>query len=558
MTGYLCLHLHSHMPYVRKNGVFPVGEDWLYQVISDTYLPLYDFLSRLSDRGVTNCLSLTLTPVLCEQLADTYVKTRFLEYLETMKARSLSDREDFIYFADEKRKEIAERYYHDFDWKRRLFQSIDGDLVGAYRELEEKDVIEILSSSATHAFLQGFNNPETLNSQIMTGLQAHRQHFGHHPHGFWLPECAYRKGIEKILQSEGIEYVILDSTSISPKSTHFAYLIGDSKVAAVARNELAHRLVWNEKSGYPSSDNYLDSTKYYHSSGLRYWRVTGQQVPIEEKDIYNPEIALKDIDFHASDFLAQLTIEMQRISGIRETPSIEERWQNQSDSPPRRQSVEKYHFPPVVNDDYRGVPSKEPLVLAAYDTELFGHGWREGILWIHSLFRLAEKYPEIRFATPYHYLEVNQPSEAIQPIETTWGTNRDSSTWINESTSWMWDEINTARKRLQGILRFEKRSEEGVESRFLKQAARELLLLESSDWPYMVAKNRAKEYATQRFRSHLQRFNLLIKSLEGGLADNAAEKLGDIEETDKIFMWAGLDLLNGESPRSKGGLTCGY
>lgn len=542
------------MPYVRKNGVFPVGEDWLYQVMSDTYIPLLDLLFRLCDRGVSSCLSLTVTPVLCEQLSDGYIKERFLEYLETMKARSLSDREDFLYFGDEKRKRLAEKYYSEFDWKKQFFQSIDSDMIGALRQLEREGVIEILSSSATHAFLQGFENPDSIKSQITTGIEAHRRHFERNPYGFWLPECAYRKGIEKILESEGIEYIILDSSSLSSRNSHCPYLLAESCVAAIARNELAHRLVWDDITGYPSCGNYLDSTKYYQSSGLHYWQVTGREVPIDEKVVYDIETAIKDIETHASDFFEQIAVELIRASSTCGTHSKKQQAEFQTVSPSNQTDGKK--------DDHTlesgsSIEAK-PLVLAAYDTELFGHGWREGVMWIESLFTLLEKSSRIRITTPHSYLQNNKPKQKIQPLESTWGTNRDSSTWINESTSWMWEEINRTREKFNLFLSSKNRQVGGNTERLLRQAGRELLLLESSDWPYMVAKNRAKEYATQRFHTHLRRFNQIMQSLEGGLTDESVRMLEDIEETDKIFVWAGLELLSGRCPHIEGSLTCGY
>ncbi len=557
MLGFFCLHLHSHMPYVRKNGVFPVGEDWLYQVMSDTYIPLLDLLFRLHNRGISDCLSLTVTPVLCEQLVDNHIKMKFLEYLDTMKARSLSDREDFIYFGDEIRKQLAERYYLEFDSKKQFFQLIDTDLIGALRELQRKGVIEIVSSSATHAFLPGFENPEALKSQIKTGIETYRHHFDNNPSGFWLPECAYRKGVEKILESEGIQYVILDSSSLGSRNSHRAYLIGDSSVAAIARNELTHQLVWDDIQGYPSCRNYLDSTKYYQSSGLRYWKVTGHEVPIEEKAVYDIEAAARDIEAHAFDFFEQISQELKNATRTQESrhQNKEAEFQTFTTLLLPNQNGENKHVHSVESE--KPVASK-PLVLAAYDTELFGHGWREGITWIDSLFKFVEKNPRIQVATPHSYLHNNEPEQKIQPDETTWGTNSDSSTWINESTAWMWEKINSSRQKFNKFLSQKTRRITVLEERLLKQAARELLLLESSDWPYMVAKNRAREYATQRFDTHLKRFNQIMHSLKVGVTDETIKTLEKIEKTDKIFVWAGLELLSGSGLRSEGSRTCGY
>lgn len=507
MNGYFSLVLHTHMPYVRRNGVFPVGEDWLYQVMSESYLPLIEMLTRLEYEGCSSCLSLTLTPVLCEQLADRYIRDRFVRYLKTMSERAAHDAGEFVYFGDDARRELAEAYKADYEKQLVDFLSMDGDILAALRGFEQAGVIETVASSATHAFLPGLRDRRAVDYQVRIGIEAHRARLGRNPEGFWLPECAYIRGVEELLESEGIRYMLLDSTAIEGEASACPSLAGDSGVAALARSETAHVNVWDDSRGYPADGTYLDSTKYYHNSGLHYWSVTGPGVAIEDKDVYKPDDAQRRALDHAKLFIGDISTELAR---------------------------------------NRCSEGRSPLVLASYDTELFGHGWREGIYWIEILLRSLSAGGSPRLATPSGYLDLYPAAGTVRPRETTWGTGRDDSTWINSATSWMWRELAAAREELFRLIDRQRSADAGPgASRALRQAAREVLLMESSDWPYMVAKDRASNYATQRFNIHLERFRLLAGALASGDADRETGLVSEVEELDRIFACLDLDVVSG-------------
>ena len=502
MKGYVSFVLHTHMPYVRKNGTWPVGEDWLFRAMSEVYMPLLDALERLSDEGLTSCLALTLTPVLCEQLADPYLQERFIAHLKTMAEHTAGDIRDFEYFHDEERRALADEYYERYEKKLISFLSMDGDIIGAIRSFEEQGLIETVASSATHAFLPSQGSEQVVSYQIAIGIDSHRRHLGVGPVGFWMPECAYRDGIEKTLEAEGIRYFIADPSAAPDVSSTCPYLVGDSSVAVLLRSDRAHYNVWDERSGYPADALYMDTTRYYHGSGLRYWKVTGPGVSIEEKAVYEPGAAMARALDHSRHFMSDASSE------ISDAPACE--------------------------------GGALPLVVASYDTELFGHGWHEGVYWLEVMLRSLAASDSLGLATPALYLEKNRPGSAIQLLSTSWGTNRDHSTWVNRETGWMWDELGKSQDKLFELLgRFEGKDHPDI-TRALSQAAREVLLLESSDWPYMVAKDRAKKYATQRFSTHLERFWKIADALEGGKADRDIAGLSEIEETDRLF--AELDL----------------
>ncbi|MBK5093080.1 MAG: DUF1957 domain-containing protein [Actinobacteria bacterium] len=510
MKGYFSLVLHTHMPYVRKNGTWPVGEDWLLRAMSQVYMPLLESLDRLKDEGLASCIALTLTPVLCEQLADPYIHERFIAHLRTMAEHTAGDIRDFEYFGDDERRAMAEEYRRRFEKMLGDFLAIDQDITGALRSFEQQGLIETIASCATHAFLPAQRSERTVRYQVASGIESHRRHMGVDPKGFWIPECAYRDGLEKTLEAEGVLYFIADPSAAREIPSTCPYQVGDSSVAVLLRSDRAHDNVWDERSGYPSDALYMDTTRYYHGSGMHYWKVTGADVTIDEKAVYEREAAVARALDHSRHFIGDVSSE------ISESPSCP--------------------------------GGARPLILASYDTELFGHGWQEGIYWLEVTLRSLAASESISLTTPTGYLEENPPGNATRLMSTSWGTNRDHSTWLNPETEWMWVELGRSQERLFALLEKHGGSDDPEVARALKQAAREVLLLESSDWPYMVAKDRAKKYATQRFSTHLERFRQIAEAVEGGRTDREIDNLSEIEETDRIFSELDLGFISTGDP----------
>ncbi len=518
LPGQFSFVLHTHMPYVRRNGAWPVGEDWLYQAMSETYLPLLGMLAELDHEDLGPCLALTLTPVLCEQLADRYIQDRFVSYLKTMAERARGDARDFRYFSDTPRGDLAKDYEEDFKRKLLAYTSIGGDILGAIASFEEAGLVETLGSCATHAFLPGLGDEKRVREQVRLGVESHVVHIGKRPKGFWVPECAYRTGLEEILAEEGVEYFIVDSTALGGLAPGRPYTVGSSPVVALARSDRAHGNVWDEDAGYPTDGSYLDSTKYYHGSGLHYWRVTGREVDIEAKEVYVPADASRRALDHAEHFIGDVAAELDE----------------------------------AASAPGGGFDADPPLVVACYDTEFFGHGWKEGFYWLEIALRSLSGFSSLQLTVPSEFLARFAERAPVELAETSWGTGRDHSTWLNEGTRWMWEAVGASASRLSGLARrFEPAGTGPLEARALVQAAREVLLLESSDWPYMVAKDRAADYASERFRRHLERFESLCGALEDPEVKGAADDLDEVEEADNIF--AGLDLRTVLGDKGPGG-----
>jgi 1,4-alpha-glucan branching enzyme len=416
--------------------------------------------------------------------------------------------------------------------------------------LQSEGFIEIITSAATHAYLPLLSRDSSLHAQMRTGTRSYERLFGRRPSGAWLPECAYRPayvtedgqkraGLESLLAAFGLRFFFAETHTITggqpvgvaagevigpysyvkrryaipanpmlqtperPATTYQPYLVGNSgngreaglpsNVAVIGRNNETGMQVWSAKNGYPGDFDYREFHKKAGTSGLRYWRVTGVDVDLADKDIYNPEWARYKTDQHAEHFVhlvGDLLRDAQRASG------------------------------------------RSGLVASIYDTELFGHWWFEGVDWLGKALRNLAANADLELTTAGRYIERHPPTEALLIPESSWGSSGTHFTWDNGETHWMWEPIHEAEARME---RFAVRYADADETQavVLDQAARELLLLQSSDWPFLVTTGQAREYAIQRFSQHLERFNKLLVGLENGSPNR--ELAEEYWELDKLF-----------------------
>lgn len=566
--GAFTFVLHSHLPYARLAGRWPHGEEWIHEAASETYIPLLQTLYDLKEEGIPYRLTLGITPILAEQLADPDVLSHFDEYLsqkieaaqkdihyfESDASVLLRDYGEQFALADQPHlRDLAQWYQDWFQEIRSAFNERFGrDLIGAFRQLQDEGYIEIITSAATHAYLPLLNHDSSIRAQIGIGVRNYERLFGRPPTAIWLPECAYRPayideggrvrpGIERFLAEAGLRlffsethtltggqpvgvaagdvigpygaikrrYVIPASATapINRATTFLPYYVNDSTtgidaeqhsgVAVIGRDNRSGMQVWSANMGYPGDVDYREFHKKAGTSGLQYWRVTGHNIELGDKDYYHPDWARYKVEQHAE------------------------------------------HFAHLVGDllrNYHRETGGFGLVASNYDTELFGHWWFEGVTWLGQVLRHLAQNPEIELTTATTHLDQHPPQHILNLPEGSWGTGGNHFTWDNPETYWMWPAIHEAEARMEALAgRFDAASADEVF--VLQQAARELLLLQSSDWPFLVTTGQAREYAIQRFNQHLERFEQLAASLEQGQPDRALAEA--YWELDKVF--ANLD-----------------
>jgi 1,4-alpha-glucan branching enzyme len=525
-VGYFSLILHAHLPFVR-HPEYPefLEEDWLYEAITEVYLPLIFIFQSLHEAGASPRLAMNVSPPLCEMLADPLLQERYTRHLENLielaKKELVRTKKQAAEFHD-----VAKMYVDNLTASLNLWNDrYDRNLLNAFRELQDEGVVEIITCGATHGFLPLISTPEARRAQVEIAVTNYNKHFGRQPRGIWLPECAYTSGLEDLLKDAGIEYFIGDTHAIlygdpRPRFGVHAPVVCPNGVAVFARDVDTSQQVWSAEIGYPGNDLYrefyrdigwdapLDYLKpHLHEDGarrhlgLKYHRITGRDVPQQKKGPYLPELARQQAAADAGDFIAE---RQKQAYKLRET--------------------------------FEGHP---PLVVSPYDAELFGHWWYEGPQFIDFFFRkLHFDQSEIEPITPGDFLDSGLPIQVQQPSASSWGEKGYYKVWLNNKNSWMYPYQHYAERKMTELAnQYAATPPNDVRSRILNQMARELLLAQSSDWAFQIYQGTTVEYSTRRFESHIYRFDLLSKMTESDSSPTAdqLDLLAEIEGRDNIF-----------------------
>ena len=538
-VGAFTFVLHSHLPYTRQAGRWPHGEEWLHEAAAETYVPLLDALQGLMQEGVPARLTLGLTPILVEQLADPDVQRNFVTYLDE-KIQHAKD--DLVRFDKTGNRHFAMLAGFYLDWYERVrsqfLEVYQGNLIPAFKRLQDAGMIELVTCAATHGYLPLLDRDESIHLQLAAATASYRRHFGRPPRAIWLPECAYRPayieddgrerpGIETFLAQHDLQLFFAETHMVEggrpvgvaagdaigpygaitrrylvpftevrpaqPATTYLPYYVSTPDVSVIGRNNRSGLQVWSAEWGYPGEDDYREFHKKDGFSGLQYWRVTGARVDLSGKDAYHPDWAAYKANQHADHF-ASLVAEL----------------------------LTSYHHE----------SGNFGIVSANYDTELFGHWWFEGVDWLKGVLRRLAGSEAVELTSASDFVELRPPETVMHLPEGSWGAGGTHFVWDNLDTHWMWPVVHEAEGRMSQAVR--RRAVPDVPERtVLDQAARELPLLQSSDWPFLVTTGQAREYAIQRFRQHVERFNSLLDSLDREEPDTPLAD--ELWERDKVF-----------------------
>jgi 1,4-alpha-glucan branching enzyme len=512
--GDLCLVLHSHLPFVRHpEREHFLEENWLFEAISETYLPLLDMFDHLAEDGVAARAAVSLTPTLMAMLRDPLLLSRYERHLE--KTCVLAGLEVERTRRDPAFGPVAGFYRDRLDRLRFLFARKYGrDLVGRFAGLESEGRIEILACAATHGFLPLLSPvPESVRAQIAIGVREHRRQIGRAPRGMWLPECAYFEGLDAVLADEGIEYVFVDTRAIRnassrPRMGPHAPVVSPEGVMAFGRDEECSEQVWSSQQGYPGDPTYrdfyrdigydleaayvgpfLDPSGLRGFTGLKYHSITGRH---DHKDPYRREAALRTLETHADDFV-------------------------------RNSCLQANHL--------RGRLGRRPVMAAMYDAELFGHWWFEGPEWLEAVLRRLTA-AGVRVVGPGDYLAEQTVQQAAEPSASSWGEGGYYQVWLGEKNDWIWPTLHDAARRMTDLASAAAGGDP-LRGRALAQLGRELLLAKASDWPFILKHETSVGYAARRAREHLIAFDRLARQIENGRIDEAA--LAALEGRDNLF-----------------------
>ena len=514
--GYLALVLHCHLPYVRhpEHDRF-LEEDWLYEAITETYIPLINVFEGLVNDDVDFRLTMSLTPTLISMLTDPLLQQRYLRHINRL--IELAEKE-IVRTKNEPEFNTLARIYSDlFRNARYVFEEkYARNLVGAFRLFQDLGKLEIVTCGATHGFLPLMKNEKAVRAQVKVAVELHTKHLGRPPKGIWLPECGYYKGLDEILSEAGLHYFFTDSHGIfhatpRPKYGVYAPIFCHSGVAAFGRDIESSKQVWSSVEGYPGDYNYRDFYRdvgfdlnfdyvkpYLHPDGIRvnlgikYYKITGNT---NRKKPYNRQRALEQAAVHAGNFLFNREKQVEWLSGA--------------------------------------FQDRKPIIVAPYDAELYGHWWFEGPDWINYLIRkTVYDQKTVRLITPIEYLKENPRCQIATPSASSWGFKGYSEVWLNGANDWIYRHLHKAVDRMVQLAKAFPEAD-GTMRRALNQAARELLLAQSSDWAFIMKTGSHVEYAERRTKEHLLWFTKLFDDIKANHIDEMW--LNDLEYHDNIF-----------------------
>lgn len=515
MQGHFAIILHAHLPFVRhpEHERF-LEENWLFEAITECYLPLLRLLEGWERDRIPARLTLSLSPTLCCMLQDQLLRGRYLRHLEGL--IELAEKEAFRTHFEEPFQQVASFYLNHFTTLREQYLEYGGDLIRAFGRLQEAGQVEIITCAATHAILPLLAaHPPSLRAQILVARDHYRSCFGCDPRGIWLPECAYTHGVETALREAEIRWFTLDTHGVlnaqpRPRYGVFAPVFTPSGVAAFGRDLESARQVWSRNEGYPGDFRYRDfyrdigfdldwdyvkpylpGTETRTFTGIKYHRITGGQ---PHKQVYDRADALSTADEHARHFLQARVAQFTKLASIMDRP---------------------------------------PVLVAPYDAELFGHWWYEGPQFLDRFVRRAvQEQNAFTLVTPTDYLRQHPNNQVATPSPSSWGQGGQLKVWLNEKNAWMHPHLRNARQRMTELAR-QFPEAYGVTERALNQAARELLLAQSSDWPFILTTGTSPDYARGRFTRHLTRFLSLHQQLISGAVEET--KLREMEWQDNLF-----------------------
>ncbi|KPV43425.1 1,4-alpha-glucan branching protein domain-containing protein [Alicyclobacillus ferrooxydans] len=516
--GYLAVVLHAHLPYVHHpESEKYLEERWLFEAITETYIPLLQVYKGLIQDGVDFRVTMSITPTLAAMLADEMLQERYATHLSRLielaekEVRRTKDMPEFY--------PLARQYWGKFLKIQEFYLRYKKNLLTAFREIQDAGKLEIITCAATHAFLPLIWSEEALRAQIATAVLQHTVLFGKAPRGIWLPECGYTPMVDGVLKEYGIDFFFVDSHGVltaepTPVQGTLSPVVTPNGIAAFARDEESAKQVWSAVEGYPGDFDYREYYRdigydlddeyvkpYIHPEGIRvntgikYYRITGKG---DHKEPYHFSAAAHKAAEHAGNFMFN------------------------------REKQVKYHASRM---------NRLPIVVAPYDAELFGHWWYEGPVFLDMLFRkIFFDSKTIEAITPSEYLDLYPDYQVCQLPMSSWGRDGYADVWLRGENDWIYPALHMAEQRMIELANRHFHvdgSEKGLTERALKQAARELMLAESSDFAFIMDSKTMVDYAVKRTKHHINRFSQLYEMIQQDQVDE--QWLSSLEELDNLF-----------------------
>lgn len=515
--GMLCMVLHAHLPFVRHPEFEDfLEEDWFYEAITETYIPLLQMMNGLARDGVDFRLTMSITPPLAAMLGDELLQNRYVHHMERL--IELSEKEMVRTQFQPEFHELAKMYKRKFSSCLHTFATeYHRNLLTGFKALQDHGVLEIITCGATHGFMPLMQtNRNAVRAQIAAARESYEIAFGRPPRGIWNGECGYFPGLDEHLSENGIRFFFVDTHGIlyankRPKYGVYAPLYCPTGVAAFGRDADSSKAVWSAEEGYPGDLNYREFYRdigfdldydyikpYIHESGLRvntgmkYYRITGKS---PHKEPYNEHVARERAASHAGNFMYNREKQVEYLAGLMD---------------------------------------RKPIIVSPYDAELYGHWWYEGPEFLNFLLRKIHfDQSNLDLCTPSEYLQMYPQNQVAVPSFSSWGHKGYSEVWLEGSNDWIYRHLHKIEERMVELANTHRDTSDELMQRALNQCAREVLLAESSDWAFIMKTNTMVEYAVKRTKDHVARFNDLYFAIKGGHVDT--NYVSELEWKDNIF-----------------------
>lgn len=516
--GYVSFILHAHLPFIyHPESEDYLEEEWLFEAISETYIPLLLNFKKLEEEKVPFRVTMSLTPPLLSMLDNKLLQKRYIKYLK--KHIELCEKEFKRTNNNQKLNELSKYYLDRYTNDLYLFETLyNCNLINEFKHFQDIGVLEIIASGATHGYIPIlYINENVVKAQIAVGVETYKKYFGKSPRGMWLPECGYVPMVDKYLKEFNIEYIITESHGIlyanpTPIYGTFAPIVSPNGVICFGRDIESSRQVWSSVCGYPGDYNYREfyrdigyDADYEYikpyiakngvriNTGIKYYRITSKNT--EFKDYYNLQWADDSANIQAGHFFDSRVKQIDELSSVMETP---------------------------------------PIIVCPYDAELYGHWWYEGPYWLYILFKKIY-YDESNFSliTPSEYIDKHPQMQISSPCISSWGANGYSEVWLNGSNDYVHRHLHNAGYKMVELANSFPNEANKIKKMALNQCARELLLAQSSDWLFIITHGTMVDYAKKRIKDHIGRFTKLYEQI---INNNIDENfLKNIAKKDCIF-----------------------
>ena len=501
--GIFCLVLHTHLPYVRRNGVWPSGEDFFRTAATESYLPVLGALERLADDGMTDALTVGLSPMIAHQMADPHMLRELEWYLGGIELRALQQTANYHGVHAPAFRDLAAFYTRFAREQGARLDALGPDgIAGAFADLARADAIELIGGPATHPFLPRVTEPTLTRTQLRLGADEFATLTGSAPQGMWLPECAYAPelDLEDMVSAVGVEHVVLDGPTVlksaGPGATFQPIRVSDGDLIAFGRNLDVTYRVWSPTGGYPTGRWYRDFYHYDTEAGFKDWRVTSISKPVERKQPYEPAQGAAAARADAEDFADLIAATLAT---------------------------------------HEAETGREGIVVAAYDTELFGHWWFEGPVFLEHLFRVLADRPDVRACSLRAARAALDEPARTEVVEGSWGFRKDDRSWVSDETEWLWKTLADLEADTVRAVR-EWGHVTGARAEALDQMVREAMLAQASDWPFMIIRGRNPDYARERFDGHRARWAHLLDLVRGHAPDDViAREVEAVRDIDNVL-----------------------